>query len=81
MELLLERQPVCNASTIVIEKTNSYKIQLGNSDTHEEICIRALEADKHVLCEKPLATTLKSSIHVINLAKKRNKILLVAFNR
>ena len=51
------------------------------TDTHEELCIRALEANKHVLCEKPLAMTIKSSIRVINLAKQKNLILLVAFNR
>ena len=51
------------------------------TDTHEELCIRALEANKHVLCEKPLAMTIKSSIRVINLAKERGLVLLVAFNR
>lgn len=51
------------------------------TDTHEALCIRALEANKHVLCEKPLAMTIKSSIRVINLAKERGLILLVAFNR
>jgi len=51
------------------------------TDTHEELCTRAIEAGKHVLCEKPLAMTLKASIDVINLAKSKGKILLVAFNR
>jgi len=51
------------------------------TDTHEALCIRALEANKHVLCEKPLAMTIKSSIRVINLAKERGLTLLVAFNR
>ena len=51
------------------------------TDTHEALCIRALEANKHVLCEKPLAMTIQSSIRVINLAKSKNLTLLVAFNR
>ena len=71
-----------NEFDIVFNDSNIDGVIIGTpTDTHEELCIRALEANKHVLCEKPLAMSIKSSIRVINLAKQKKLVLLVAFNR
>jgi predicted dehydrogenase len=41
----------------------------------EEICIAALTAKKHVLCEKPMALTPRSAHRIVRTAKKYKKIL------
>ena len=45
---------------------------------HEEPSIRALEAGKHVLCEKPLAMNGEEAKRICKAAKKSGKILQVA---
>ena len=43
------------------------------NDVHKEQAIAALEAGKHVACEKPLAGTLDDAREMLNAAKKANK--------
>lgn len=45
---------------------------------HADITIRALEAGKHVLCEKPMALTLADCERMVAAAKKANRLLMVA---
>ncbi|TCP22339.1 putative dehydrogenase [Scopulibacillus darangshiensis] len=47
---------------------------------HEEHAVAALEAGKHVYCEKPLAITVEGCDHIIETAKKTGKHLMVGFN-
>lgn len=42
---------------------------------HEEWAVRALEAGKHVICEKPLATSLRSAEIMLAAAEKRGVLL------
>jgi predicted dehydrogenase len=49
-------------------------------DTHAEISIAALEAGKHVLCEKPLARTLDEAQAMVDTAKACGRILKCGFN-
>nr|WP_277603143.1 Gfo/Idh/MocA family oxidoreductase [Brevibacillus sp. SYP-B805] len=46
---------------------------------HEEMVLAALEANKHVLCEKPLSTTGKSAEKMASKADERNLVLATAF--
>jgi predicted dehydrogenase len=46
---------------------------------HAEYTIRAFKAGKHVLCEKPLATTAKDCEAMIAAAKKAGKQLMTAY--
>jgi predicted dehydrogenase len=52
-------------------------------DTHAEIAIAALEAGKHVLCEKPLANTVaeaESMVEAAVAAERRGVRSMVGFN-
>lgn len=47
---------------------------------HKEIVVAALEAGKHVLCEKPLANTLDEAGEMLAAARKAGTIAMVNFN-
>jgi predicted dehydrogenase len=53
-------------------------IALPNS-MHAEYTIRAANARKHVLCEKPMATSVKDSQAMIDACKAANRKLLIAY--
>jgi predicted dehydrogenase len=53
-------------------------IVLPNS-MHAEYTIRALKAGKHVLCEKPMATSVEDCQAMIDAAKGANKILQIGY--
>lgn len=45
--------------------------------THYELALRALQEGKHVLVEKPLASDTDQVQHLMDVAQKRNRVLLV----
>ncbi len=53
-------------------------IALPNS-MHSEYTIRAANAGKHVLCEKPMATSVKDSQAMITACLSANKKLMIAY--
>ena len=46
---------------------------------HFEWCIKALEENKHVLCEKPIVLDLDSAYRLTRLAKRHNRLLMEGF--
>lgn len=50
------------------------------NNLHFEMANAALEAGKHVVCEKPLATTIKEGEELVKLAKEKGLIHAVHFN-
>ena len=48
---------------------------------HASISIAALEAGKHVLCEKPMATTPEDCEAMVAAARKTGKFLMIAHNQ
>lgn len=48
---------------------------------HAKISIAALHAGKHVLCEKPMATSLEEAKDMIAAAKQNGKKLMIAHNQ
>ncbi len=50
-------------------------VNLTTPESHFEINKAALEADKHVYCEKPLAMSVGEAGHLVALAEMRNRTL------
>jgi predicted dehydrogenase len=48
--------------------------------THHVVAKAALEAGRHVLCEKPLATTLQDAFDLVETADRAERILMVSQN-
>lgn len=51
------------------------------NDLHAPVSIAALNAGKHVLCEKPMATSRKEAEEMIEAAKRNDKTLMIAHNQ
>ncbi len=50
-------------------------------DVHEQYAIEALEAGKHVVCEKPLAPTLPECDRMLQAARRAGRMLFPVHNR
>ena len=46
---------------------------------HEEFVLRSAKAGKHVLCEKPMATSSKEAQNMVDACKKANVKLMIAY--
>ena len=51
------------------------------NSVHAEITIAALKAGKHVLCEKPMATTLEECEEMVKAAQENGKYLMIDQNQ
>jgi predicted dehydrogenase len=49
------------------------------NDSHAEITIAALESDKHVMCEKPMAKTAADARRMVDAAKRTGKKLTIGY--
>ncbi|MDN4074497.1 Gfo/Idh/MocA family protein [Fictibacillus terranigra] len=49
------------------------------NDSHADITVDALEADKHVMCEKPMAKTVKDARRMVDTAKRTGKKLTIGY--
>lgn len=61
-----------SADTILIATPN---------DVHKEIAIRALNAGKHVICEKPVTLNSEELLEIMETAKERDRVFMVHQNR
>lgn len=61
-----------NLDAVIVAATNT---------THAEMSIAALQAGKHVLCEKPMATSLEDAQKMIDAANSSGKQLMIAHNQ
>lgn len=62
------------------EEIDAVSVCAANS-AHAEITIAALNAGKHVLCEKPMATSLEDCEQMVEAAKKNGKFLMIDQNQ
>ena len=65
---------------LACEEIDAVSVCTANA-THAEITIDALRAGKHVLCEKPMATTKEECESMVRAAQEAGKRLLVAHNQ
>ena len=49
-------------------------------DTHRDIALAALAAGKHVVCEKPLANTLREAREMVEASRRSNRVHMTVFN-
>lgn len=49
------------------------------NDTHAELSIAAMEADAHVMCEKPMAKTAEQARAMVEAAKRTGKKLTIGY--
>jgi len=52
----------------------------ASNNMHAEPCIAAAESDKHILCEKPLATNAKEAKRMLDAVEKAKVKHMVGFN-
>jgi UDP-N-acetylglucosamine 3-dehydrogenase len=65
---------------LAIPEIDVISICLPNS-LHAPVSIDALNAGKHVLCEKPMATSKQEAEDMIDAARKNNKTLMIGHNQ
>jgi myo-inositol 2-dehydrogenase/D-chiro-inositol 1-dehydrogenase len=64
----------------LIESVDAVYITTPNTK-HTELAVAAVEAGKHVLCEKPMATSLDDARRVLEAAQNSQKVFQVGHNR
>lgn len=65
---------------LALPEINAVSVCTWNSE-HAPCTIAALEAGKHVLCEKPMATCEKDAQAMLDAAKRCKKLLMIGFVR
>ena len=51
------------------------------SDTHAELIMRSIKANKSIFCEKPLSSEVSQIVHILDQLSKTDLQLQVGFNR
>jgi predicted dehydrogenase len=65
----------------MLERDDIGLVDISSSgDTHHEFALAALEAGKHVFCEKPLANTLSEAREMVEAAQRAGTVNMVCHN-
>ncbi|MGL5381341.1 Gfo/Idh/MocA family protein [Clostridium sp.] len=51
------------------------------NDSHKELSIKAINNNKHVICEKPVTINSEDLLEIVEVAKNNNKVFMVHQNR
>lgn len=65
---------------LALPELDAVSVTTWNSE-HAPCTIKALNAGKHVLCEKPMATTVEDAIAMKEAAERNGKLLMIGFVR
>lgn len=89
MEMLVQAQPLLSIPTeqyfqslkAALEDVEAEAVLItGSLPAHVPVALEALDAGKHVLLEKPFAPTLVEAQQVVDMAEKRNRVLMISQN-
>lgn len=73
-------RPIFNELSAILSDTNIRAVFIASAnDQHFDLTRQALEAGKHVLCEKPAFLTAPEAATCVALAKQKNLLLAEAF--
>jgi predicted dehydrogenase len=75
-----EKKVYENYRDVLKDKTIDIVHVCTPNDSHAEIAIAALEAGKHVMCEKPMAKTAADARRMVEAAKRSGKKLTIGYN-
>ena len=64
---------LCDPSVLAVHLASPNRV-------HHDQCKRALQAGKHVVCEKPLAMNVKESAELVALAEQKALVAAVCYN-
>jgi predicted dehydrogenase len=65
----------------LLERDDVQLVDISSAgDTHHEFAVAALDAGKHVFCEKPLANTLDEAREMLEAARRAGTVNMVCFN-
>ncbi len=66
---------------LLCDKEVDIVLVAATNDAHTDLCIKALEAGKNVLCEKPATMTSDELLKVMEVSKKCGKVFTIDQNR
>lgn len=68
-----------NLEQIMADSEVKLAFVTASNDAHKPVVMKLIEADKAIMCEKPLATTLADAEEMVAAEQKRNVFLQVGF--
>ena len=71
--------PVCESLEDCVDRADVVYI-LTPPSTHRELALKAIQAGKHVVCEKPISISVDDAETMVQAAKQADVKLMVAFN-
>lgn len=73
--LEFEIPKACTVEELLADQSIEIVVNLTIPAAHAEVCLKALEAGKHVYVEKPLAVTLEEGQKILNAARARGLLV------
>lgn len=80
MAALYQAQAYGDYEKVLLEDIDAISVCLPNY-LHAPVSIKALQAGKHVLCEKPMAISSKEAVEMIQASDTSGKKLMIAHNQ
>lgn len=74
----IEKTYTDEAEMLRCEELDACDVTVWNCN-HASCTIMALDAGKHVICEKPMAASAEEAQQMIDAAERNNKLLMIAF--
>lgn len=73
--------PYTDYQDLIMDPSLDAVIVAATNTTHAEMTIAALKAGKHVMCEKPMATSIEDAKEMIRVSEETGRMLFIAQNQ